>query len=115
LIQLDPYYRLFLTHSTASPNSTTYSTTLLLPDRHGVYTLSLVYKRPGLTFLEEKTTITVRHMAHDEYARSWEISSAWVYMTGLASIIIGWICFVAIWLWSASDQGTASLKVKKQQ
>jgi oligosaccharyltransferase complex subunit beta len=59
------------------------------------------YKRPFLSNVEEKNTVSVRHFAHNEWPRSWAISGAWPWMVGIAATCAGWVSFVAIWLWSA--------------
>jgi oligosaccharyltransferase complex subunit beta len=110
---LDPYHRISLTPSVFSPNSTTYSTSFRIPDQHGVFAFRVNYKRPFLSNVDEKYTVTVRHFAHDEYTRSWDISGAWVWMAGIAVTVVGWVAFCALWLWSAP--ATEVKKGKKSQ
>lgn len=98
---LDPYYRLPLLPTAQSSNSTTFTTSFRVPDQHGVFAFRVNYKRPFITSVDEKYTVTVRHFAHDEYTRSWDISGAWVWMAGIAVTVVGWIAFCAVWLWSA--------------
>lgn len=98
---LSPFHRLTLSPSSTSANSTTYTTTFKLPDQHGIFNFMLDYKRPFLTNIEQKDTVTVRHFAHDEFPRSWAISGAWPWIAGIGVTIGGWIVFVALWLWSA--------------
>ncbi|KAL0640515.1 oligosaccharyl transferase glycoprotein complex, beta subunit [Maublancomyces gigas] len=110
---LDPYYRLPLLPSTFSLNSTTFTTSFKIPDQHGVFAFRVNYKRPFITNVDEKYTVTVRHFAHDEYTRSWDISGAWVWMAGIAVTVAGWVAFCAVWLWSAPVAGKS--KGKKSQ
>jgi oligosaccharyltransferase complex subunit beta len=98
---LDPYYRVTLLPASFSANSTTYITSFRIPDQHGVFAFRVNYKRPFVTFIDEKYSVTVRHFAHDEYTRSWDISGAWVWIAGIAVTIAGWVGFCALWLWSA--------------
>ena len=100
---LDPYHRLNLKPSTYQPspqNSTVFTTSFKLPDQHGIFNFRLNYKRPFLTYVDEKRTVTVRHFAHDEYPRSYAISGAYVWMLGIGATITGWLWFVGVWLYS---------------
>lgn len=103
---LDPYYRLSLQPSTAPgsaaiADASTFSTTFKTPDQHGIFTYSVNYKRPFLTYIHKKDAVTVRHMAHNEWTRSWGISGSWVWIAGIWVVVAGWIGFVALWLWNA--------------
>lgn len=91
LIMLDPYYRLTMTHDSNGH----YETEFKLPHQHGVYTLQVDYKRLGLTYLNEKVVIPIRHLANDEFDRSWQIPNAWVYLTGYTTVTLAWLIFVA--------------------
>lgn len=101
---LSPFHRLNLVADpftgTEVATSRTYSTSFKLPDQHGIFNFKVNYKRPFLSNIEEKNTVTVRHFAHDEYPRSWAISNAWPWIAGNVVTIVGWLAFVAIWLWS---------------
>ncbi|KAF3919618.1 hypothetical protein ABW20_dc0104131 [Dactylellina cionopaga] len=102
---LDPYYRIPLLPSTSpltapNKNTTLYTTTFKTPDQHGVFTFSVNYKRPFLSNVHEKRAVTVRHMAHDEWTRSWGISGSWPWIAGVWVVVLGWVGFVGIWLWS---------------
>ena len=110
---LSPYHRLTLQPVARTPNSTIFSSTFKLPDQHGIFSFRVNYKRPFLTNIDEKREVTVRHFAHDEWPRSWEISAGWVWIAGIWVTIIGWIAFVSIWLYSepAYEDG----KGKKEQ
>ncbi|KAL7270971.1 oligosaccharyl transferase glycoprotein complex, beta subunit [Rhizina undulata] len=98
---LDPYYRLPLLPVEKKENSTVFQTSFRVPDQHGVFAFKVNYKRPFLTAVDEKHSVTVRHFAHDEYTRSWDISAAWVWIAGIAVTVGGWVFFCALWLWSA--------------
>ncbi|KAF8468925.1 Dolichyl-diphosphooligosaccharide--protein glycosyltransferase subunit WBP1 [Kalaharituber pfeilii] len=97
---LDPYYRLNLKPVKVTTNGTTYATSFTLPDQHGIFVFHTNYKRPYLSYIDQKIQVTLRHFAHNEYTRSYAITGSWVWLGGLASTIIGWIGFVALWLWS---------------
>lgn len=98
---LSPFHRLRLEPTGSTETATIYTTTFKLPDQHGIFNFLLTYKRPFLTNLEEKDTVTVRHFAHDEFPRSWVISGAWPWIAGIGVTVAGWLAFVALWLWSA--------------
>lgn len=95
LKMIDPYYRLNLV-SDKKDNVTQWYTTgdFRLPDHHGVFTFQVDYKRSGLTFVSASDVKAIRHLAHDEYPRSWEITNAGVYLSGIFAVIFGWILFV---------------------
>jgi oligosaccharyltransferase complex subunit beta len=95
---LNPYYRLTLEQTGTTNFSAIYSTTFKIPDQHGVFTFNLDYKRPGYTFIEEKTRATIRHTANDEWPRSWEITNSWVYLTSAVMVVIAWFLFVVFYL-----------------
>ncbi|KAK6540763.1 oligosaccharyl transferase glycoprotein complex, beta subunit [Orbilia ellipsospora] len=102
---LDPYYRIPLLSSSSSPltarkNSTIYTTTFKTPDQHGQFTFIVNYKRPFLSNVHEKKAVTVRHFAHNEWTRSWGISGSWPWIAGIWVVVVGWVGFVAVWLWS---------------
>ncbi|KAI1486621.1 dolichyl-diphosphooligosaccharide-protein glycosyltransferase 48kD subunit [Biscogniauxia mediterranea] len=98
---LSPFYRLPLTPQISSSDSTTYSVSFTLPDQHGIFNFKVNYKRPFLSNIEEKHTVSVRHFAHDEWPRSYVISGAWPWMAGIGATVTGWLAFCAIWLYSA--------------
>lgn len=97
---LSPFQRLPLTPTSHTPNSTTFATTFQLPDQHGIFAFKVNYKRPFLTSIEEKSQVTVRHFAHDEWPRSWVITGAWPWIAGLWSVVGGFLAFVALWLYA---------------
>ncbi|CBQ69411.1 related to WBP1-oligosaccharyl transferase beta subunit precursor [Sporisorium reilianum SRZ2] len=86
-----------------SKAATRFETTLQVPDRHGVFTFHLDFKRAGLTFVEAKDTAPVRPFNHDEYPRF--LSSSWPYITGAFSTVAGFLVFTAIWLTMREEPG----------
>ncbi|KAI1080216.1 Dolichyl-diphosphooligosaccharide-protein glycosyltransferase 48kDa subunit [Whalleya microplaca] len=97
---LSPFHRLTLQPTISSQDSTTYSTSFKLPDQHGIFNFLVNYKRPFFNNIEEKNTVSVRHFAHDEWPRSFVISGAWPWITGIGATVTGWVAFCAIWLYS---------------
>ncbi|KAI4099531.1 MAG: hypothetical protein L6R37_005922 [Teloschistes peruensis] len=97
---LSPFHRLDLKPIATTLNSTIFGTTFRLPDQHGIFAFRVNYKRPFLTNIDVKREVTVRHFAHDEWPRSWQISAGWVWIAGIWVTVAGWMAFVAIWLWS---------------
>ncbi|PON10898.1 hypothetical protein C2W62_47650 [Candidatus Entotheonella serta] len=58
------------------------------------------YKRQFLTYVEEKRTVSVRHIAHDEWPRSYSISAAWPWLSGIGATVTGFVGFAAVWMYS---------------
>ncbi|KAM0794986.1 putative oligosaccharyl transferase subunit [Usnea florida] len=110
---LSPYHRLDLIPTSQTLNSTVFSSTFKLPDQHGIFSFRVNYKRPFLTNVDVKREVTVRHFAHDEWPRSWEISAGWVWIAGVWITIAGWVAFVGVWLWS--EPAYEQSKGKKMQ
>ena len=112
---LSPFHRLNLhptpqTNIHTPNNSTLYTTDFTLPDQHGIFNFLVDYRRPFLTAVEEKKTVTVRHFAHDEWPRSFVISGAWPWISGIWVTVAGWVGFVALWLYSQPAQVRGDLK-----
>ncbi|KAH7115837.1 Dolichyl-diphosphooligosaccharide--protein glycosyltransferase subunit WBP1 [Dendryphion nanum] len=101
---LSPFHRLNLTPLSQTANSTIFGVSFKTPDQHGIFNFRVNYRRPFLTNLEEKRQVTVRHFAHDEWPRSWQISGAWVWIGGIWITVAGWVAFVAVWLYSAPSE-----------
>lgn len=97
---LSPFYRLNLVPTSQTSQSTLYRATFKLPDQHGIFRFEVNHKRPFMTNLDVKREVTVRHFAHDEWPRSWEISGGWVWIAGVWTTVIAWIAFICLWLWS---------------
>ncbi|KAI0124711.1 Dolichyl-diphosphooligosaccharide-protein glycosyltransferase 48kDa subunit [Xylariales sp. AK1849] len=109
---LSPFQRLPLTPVLNSADSTTYSTSFKLPDQHGIFNFKVNHKRPFYTNVEEKNTVSVRHFAHDEWPRSFVISGAWPWISGIGATVVGWVAFVGIWLYSKPVTGAETKKTR---
>lgn len=120
---LDPYQRLNLT--LLGPGSSTengpedlsiFYVEFTLPDHHGMFTFELDYKRPGLSFIDDKRIVAVRHLANDEYRRSWEITNAWMYMSSAGLVVTAWVVFVALFMFiGPAKVGSTEKKEKKEK
>jgi len=97
---LSPFHRVSLKPVGQTTNATIFGATFTTPDQHGIFNFIVNYKRPFLTNVYEKHSVTVRHFAHDEWPRSWRISGAWTWIGGVWVTVIGWLGFVAVWLYS---------------
>ncbi|KAJ9155713.1 Dolichyl-diphosphooligosaccharide--protein glycosyltransferase subunit WBP1 [Pleurostoma richardsiae] len=99
---LSPFQRLPLKPLAAqeSADATVFGVSFKLPDHHGIFNFLVNYKRPFLTSIEEKNTVSVRHMAHDEWPRSYVISGAWPWLAGIGATVTGWLAFVLVWMFS---------------
>ncbi|GAA6011546.1 hypothetical protein JCM10207_002654 [Rhodosporidiobolus poonsookiae] len=93
---LDPHLRVALPAISSEGNTTTYQTTFRVPDRHGVFTLRLDYRRPGWSFIDEKNTVSVVPPNHNEYDRF--ITGAAPYYLGAASVSTAFVLFVSLWM-----------------
>lgn len=97
---LSPFYRLNLVPTQVTETATVFSQDFQLPDQHGIFNFMVNYKRPLLTYVEEKRTVSVRHMAHDEWPRSFVISGAWPWLSGIATTVAGFVVFCGLWMYS---------------
>lgn len=97
---LSPFHRLDLKPLSVSDSAAVYGTTFTLPDQHGIFNFKINYKRPFMTYVEEKNTVSVRHIAHDEWPRSYVISGAWPWISGIGATVAGFVGFCAIWMYS---------------
>ncbi|KAI2464327.1 Dolichyl-diphosphooligosaccharide-protein glycosyltransferase 48kDa subunit [Annulohypoxylon bovei var. microspora] len=110
---LSPFHRLNLApKSDTADGSRIYAASFKLPDQHGIFNFKVNYKRPFLTNVEEKMTVSVRHFAHDEWPRSYVISGAWPWIAGIGATVTGWLAFCAIWLYSKPAAGAESKKTQ---
>lgn len=109
---LSPFHRLALESTSTTQTSSIFSTSLTLPDQHGIFNFRVNYKRPFLTSIDEKRQVTVRHFAHDEWPRSFVISGAWVWIAGIWGTIAGFVGFVAVWLYSEPVKAKGMKKVQ---
>jgi oligosaccharyltransferase complex subunit beta len=97
---LSPFHRLELSPTLVTETAAVFGTSFVLPDQHGIFNFMVNYKRPFLTYVEEKRTVSVRHMAHDEWPRSFVISGAWPWISGIAATVTGFLGFCALWMYS---------------
>lgn len=107
---LSPFHRLSLKPIGTTENATIFATSFTLPDQHGIFNFRVNYKRPFMTNVDEKRQVTVRHFAHDEWPRSWEISGAWVWIGGVWVTVLGWMAFVGVWLYCEPMDRKAGVK-----
>ncbi|KAK3298424.1 oligosaccharyl transferase-like protein [Chaetomium fimeti] len=109
---LSPFHRLALQADAAhgSDSAAAYSATFKLPDQHGIFNFKINHKRPLLSNVEEKNTVSVRHMAHDEWPRSFVITGAWPWIAGVGVTVAGWVGFCALWMYSAPVDGKGGVK-----
>ncbi|KAL1840757.1 hypothetical protein VTJ49DRAFT_149 [Mycothermus thermophilus] len=100
---LSPYHRVPLSWDTtrSSDSAAAYTAYFRLPDQHGIFNFRLNYKRPFLSNIDEKNTVSVRHIAHNEWPRSFVISGAWPWIAGVAVTVAGWLAFCLVWMYSA--------------
>lgn len=117
---LDPYQRLNLTvlGSGASTENgpddlTLFYVKFTIPDHHGMFTFELDYKRPGLTFIEDRRVVTVRHLANDEYKRSWDIPNSWLYMVTFGTVVVAWLLFVMNFLYVGEKKPVEKTALKE--
>lgn len=78
-----------------------YSAVRTMADRVGLFTLSLRYRRPGWSFLDENHLVAVRQYAHNEYPRL--IGASWPYYTAMLSMICGAILLAIVFLYYRKD------------
>ncbi|AMD20740.1 HDL004Cp [Eremothecium sinecaudum] len=99
LRMIDPYYRLTLNASRSTKEVQYYSTgEFKLPDHHGVFSFVTDYKRTGISYIYEKDVKAVRHLANDEYPRSYEITNAWVNIGSIFCVIAWYVIFVFLYI-----------------
>lgn len=109
-IMLDPYYRITLPFEQVKNGSAIYGTVFQIPDQHGMFTFKVDYKRSGLSFIDESVVVPVRHLANDEYPRSWEITNSWVYVASFVAVVSAWLLFVFFYIYSAEKPITTDEK-----
>jgi len=114
---LSPFHRLALNPDPSQSNAqeTAYTVSFKVPDQHGIFNFKVNYKRPLLSNIEEKNTVSVRHMAHDEWPRSYAISGAWPWIAGIVSTVAGFVAFCALWMYSAPVANEKKKGSKKAQ
>ncbi|KAK9455216.1 Dolichyl-diphosphooligosaccharide--protein glycosyltransferase subunit WBP1 [Dipodascopsis uninucleata] len=109
---IDPYYRLNLVPTRRLPDAELYNITFKAPDQHGMFSMRTNYKRSGLTSIDDKRVITLRHFGHDEFLRSFEIPNAWPYITSIVTVVIAWIAFVLLWIFNEGPKTNLEKKTK---
>ncbi|SDA02491.1 BZ3501_MvSof-1269-A2-R1_Chr12-3g03635 [Microbotryum saponariae] len=97
---LDPHLRVPLTisdqvHGRMGETAVRYTTSFQAPDRHGVFTLRVDYRRPGWSFLDEKAVVSVAPSRHDEFERF--ITGALPYYGGALSVSVATLVLVILW------------------
>jgi oligosaccharyltransferase complex subunit beta len=109
---LSPFHRLALAPLLTTADSTIFGVNFRTPDQHGIFNFRVNYKRPFLTNVDEKRTVTVRHFAHDEWPRSFVISGAWTWIAGIWVTVAGWLVFVGLWLYSEPPKQAGAKKTQ---
>ncbi|SPO00074.1 related to oligosaccharyltransferase 48K subunit [Cephalotrichum gorgonifer] len=109
---LSAFHRLDLTPVEVTPNAAAYSASFTIPSQHGIFNFLVNYKRPFVTSIDEKVTVTVRHLAHNEFTRSYDIVAAWPWIGGIVSTIVGFLAFSAVFMYS---KPTNLVESKKKQ
>lgn len=109
---LSPFHRLDLAPLTTTSDATIFGAEFVTPDQHGIFNFRINYKRPFYTYVDEKNTVSVRHMAHDEWPRSYIISGAWPWISGIGATVTGFVLFCLVWAYS---KPTATPAGKKTQ
>lgn len=114
LKMIDPYYRINLTASHRDDTYQWYTTgEFKLPDHHGVFTFLVDYRRAGLSYVSLSDVRAIRHLAHDEYPRSWEITNARVYISSIVAVIFAWIIFVIFFVSTSKASKNVNIEKKK--
>jgi len=98
-VMLDPYIRTPLTHVKGTP---TYKVDFKIPDKYGVFTFKVVYRKPGFSFLTSSTVVPVRPFLHNEYERF--LSDAAPYYVTVFATLIGFFVFVLFFLFDSSGK-----------
>lgn len=107
---LSPFWRQNLDLLESTADASVFGTGFQIPDQHGIFNFMVNYKRSFLTYLEEKNTVTIRHRAHNEWPRSFTITSAWPWVSGIYVTIAGFLAFVTLWLYSAPPKAVSQKK-----
>ncbi|CAI5757329.1 unnamed protein product [Candida verbasci] len=103
---LDPYQKLNLeklgkvsSKEKGDLDTFAYFVNFTVPDHHGMFTFELDYKRHGYSWILDKKIVTVRHLANDEFKRSWDITNSWLYIASTLLVIIAWFLFVVNYIY----------------
>ena len=92
---LDPFIRKALPAVASASDSTTYATTFVAPDRHGVFKFVVDYWRPGWTYIRAADRTSVVPLRHDEHPRF--IVGAYPFYTGALSSSACFLFFAVLW------------------
>ncbi|GAA5807467.1 hypothetical protein MFLAVUS_000828 [Mucor flavus] len=110
VIMLDPYIRTTLKQVPVQSGSFgRFEANLRLPDRYGVFTFKVNYKRSGLTYILAEDQVSIRPLRHNEYPRF--LTAAYPYYASTGSMIVGFLVFSAIWL--STWGGKTSIRATK--
>ncbi|KAK4052275.1 oligosaccharyl transferase glycoprotein complex, beta subunit [Microbotryomycetes sp. JL221] len=101
LTMLDPHLRVTLESNTTTSNSTIYKRRITLPDRHGVFTFKVDYKRQGYSFVTEQDVVSIVPPRHDEYDRF--ITGATPFYIGAMSVSVATLIFLFLFLGTGSN------------
>ncbi|CUM64943.1 uncharacterized protein PRCAT00002561001 [Priceomyces carsonii] len=104
---LDPYQRLNLqplgpvasTEGSNELDAYAYFVQFKIPDHHGMFTFELDFKRHGLSYILDKKVVPVRHLANDEYKRSWDIPNSWLYVASAVLVVLSWLAFIVNYIY----------------
>lgn len=113
LIMLDPYVRQTMKLMAGDATTAYYRALTMLPDHHGVFTFRVHYQRPGLSVVDVKDVVTLRHFWHNEYPRF--LSAAWPYYVATASVSVAFSVFVVLWLFHVDTEQRKVDASKKEQ
>jgi len=97
-VRLDPHVRTTLVHD----DKGVYGTTFVIPDVYGVFTVRLTHNRLGYTFVDWRSTLSVRPYRHDEYERF--IVAAYPYYASAFSMMIGFGLFSMFFLYHENSR-----------
>jgi len=98
-VMLDPYIRAPLKHV---PKTSTYMIDFKIPDKYGVFTFKVVYRKPGYSFVASSTVVPVRPFLHNEYERF--LSDASPYYVTVFVTLVGFFVFVLFFLFDSSGK-----------
>lgn len=107
---LDPYIRTTLKQVPVQSGSFgRFEANIRLPDRYGVFTFKVNYKRSGLTYILAEDQVSIRPLRHNEYPRF--LTAAYPYYASTGSMIVGFLVFSTVWL--STWGGKTSIKATK--
>lgn len=112
-IQTDTVASSIIDGKDGSARATRYSSTIQLPDRHGVYTFIVDWKRHGWSYIHTRDTSPVRPFNHDEHPRG--LHSAWPYVVGATSTAVAFLLFCVLWICTQEDERSAEEKQRKDE